>query len=960
MLNATAKKTRGREAKTFEPSELIESDALINSLKQYKPHFTKGQFAKAAGVQFASFYRKRPLPAKPTAAIQEKIKSIQATNNVVALFVPDAAVESVEVEAPDATNQVKAGLLAVCEDPLVSFTHIKSKTPVSKRYYIENRVIKKVAAAQCCNGSAKRVTIPFSDFAKQLPIYGSNEAISIGVPLPQYPDKVGLDLKGKERPDRNIISRSKDCFCFSANALALLDYDPSEYAPRPYTQESFINALVSVHPEIRQAAQVIRGSLSAGVHLEGEPPREGTGFHLNMPCVNGEQLREYTDILAKRLYIAGHGYIALSNNGSCLVRTCIDASVSSPERLVFEGKPELGEGLQYTPPVITYTAGTSLDLATLKPLSDAEEAQFAMMVTMNKAAIAAQSIEKRKVWADNRISDMVAKGTAPEKAKQIIEQMVAGGFKDLYGDFLLDFGNEVVTVSEVLRSQKKYDGRSLADPIEGAEYGTTTAIFYSNKEAKPQIHSQAHGIGTTYFLHHSKSINAINGELETREDYEIALEIHVEKFNQNQASVLYGGHNMVCRRSKDKGDNGHHALDFIPMNQFKSVYENTLIQTGYNLYGEPVFKSHAVAWHKHFNSLSYVGGVCFEPEKTVSPDKLNLWQGFTVEPVENDALLEVLKYHMLEVVCSGNAELYDYLVRWIAYTFQNPAEPAGAAVVLIGEKGIGKSLLGQFLKSLWGSHGLQITSPGLLTGKHNAHLQNVCFLFADEAFFSGDKAAEGQLKGLITEPSFTVEPKGVNAFVQQNYLKVMMATNNTFAVPASRDERRYCVFDVSSKHRGDQPYFNSLHASLSAKETKQAFLHWMKNVDLTGWRTSMIPDSIGLRSQRYQSMGTIQKWIVDGLLNGSFGTQGHGDYWQTELGSNELFAQYVTWCDTAKVSEYKRNAQCVLSSYLGKVFAKKIHVDGVRGKRGFVFGTLADAIEAFETYEKVSLSELDD
>lgn len=874
------------------------------------------------------------------------------------------AIEAVEVDdITDKTlERVAAGIEAVCLDPLVSFTQIKSKTPVSKRYYPENDVIKKVSAAQCYSASAKRMTVPFSNLATLLPTYGSKDAICLGIPLLKYPDKVGITIKGKERPDHDIISRSLEHYCFSNNAPMLFDYDPNEYAPREYTQESLVDALVSVCPGFKQVARIIRGSLSAGVHLAGEPPREGGGIHILVPCANGEQLREATDILFKRLYINGHGFIQLSNNGSCLVRTCIDASVSSPERLVFEGKPELsGEGLQYTPPEITYTPGTSLDLATINSLSDDEEAQFKMMVERDKSLMQAQSVEKREVWADERIAGMVAKGTTPEKAKQIIDQMVAGGFKDLYGDFLLEFGADEVTVSDVLRNPKKYDGKALADPIEGSAYGITTAIFYWNKGDKPQIHSLAHGVSTTYFLHHSKSINASSGELDTREEYEIALEKHVEEFNQNHASVLYGGHNVVCRKSSVKGENGHYSLDFTPMNQFKSVYENTLIQVGYDKNGEPLYKSKAVAWHKHVNSASYVGGVCFEPQpgKEVSNDKLNLWQGFTVKPVQNDALLDVIRYHMLEVVCAGNAELYDYLVRWIAYTFQFPARPAGATAVMIGEKGIGKSMLGQFLKSLWGSHGLQIASPGLLTGKHNAHLMNICFLFADEAFFTGDKSAFGQLNSLITEPSITVEPKGVNAFDQPNYLKIMMATNNTFAVPASRDERRYCVFDVSSKHMGDQTYFNKLHASCKSKEVQAAFLHWMKNVDLTGWRTSQIPDSIGLRAQRRQSMGTIQHWLVDALSNGSFGTAGHGDFWQTELSSNTLFDRYISWCEKLKISTDNRHAQCLVSSYMGKVFTKKIHVEGVRGSRGFVFGALPDAIARFEAYEKVSLSELD-
>ena len=57
-------------------------------------------------------------------------------------------------------------------------------------------------------------------------------------------------------------------------------------------------------------------------------------------------------------------------------------------------------------------------------------------------------------------------------------------------------------------------------------------------------------------------------------------------------------------------------------------------------------------------------------------------------------------------------------------------------------------------------HALQITHAKHLTGAFNAHMRTVLFMFADEAFFAGDKANEGALKGLITEDYRVNEGKG--------------------------------------------------------------------------------------------------------------------------------------------------------------------------------------------------------
>ena len=84
-----------------------------------------------------------------------------------------------------------------------------------------------------------------------------------------------------------------------------------------------------------------------------------------------------------------------------------------------------------------------------------------------------------------------------------------------------------------------------------------------------------------------------------------------------------------------------------------------------------------------------------------------------------------------------------------------------------------------------GKHGIQVFNPKHVVGNFNGHLRDVLLLFADEAFFAGDRAADGVLKGLITEPSLMIERKGVDAVRAPNLLRVIMATNSDWAVPAA-------------------------------------------------------------------------------------------------------------------------------------------------------------------------------
>ena len=101
----------------------------------------------------------------------------------------------------------------------------------------------------------------------------------------------------------------------------------------------------------------------------------------------------------------------------------------------------------------------------------------------------------------------------------------------------------------------------------------------------------------------------------------------------------------------------------------------------------------------------------------------------------------------------------------MADAVQNPARKPETSVVLKSRaQGTGKGTFIQVFGKLFGSHFLQIDSPNFLTGRFNTHLMNNLILFADEAFWAGDKASEGALKTLVSEEYRMIEPKGKDAF----------------------------------------------------------------------------------------------------------------------------------------------------------------------------------------------------
>ncbi len=73
-------------------------------------------------------------------------------------------------------------------------------------------------------------------------------------------------------------------------------------------------------------------------------------------------------------------------------------------------------------------------------------------------------------------------------------------------------------------------------------------------------------------------------------------------------------------------------------------------------------------------------------------------------------------------------------------------------------------------------------------------------LHADEAFWAGDRAAEGRLKDLVTGASQFIEFKGKEPVRVDNYLRLLVCGNADWLVPAGLKERRFATLDVSDAH----------------------------------------------------------------------------------------------------------------------------------------------------------------
>jgi hypothetical protein len=248
---------------------------------------------------------------------------------------------------------------------------------------------------------------------------------------------------------------------------------------------------------------------------------------------------------------------------------------------------------------------------------------------------------------------------------------------------------------------------------------------------------------------------------------------------------------------------------------------------------------------------------------------LNLWQGWGVVPKAGDWGL--IREHIDEVIAGGNKEFADYVLRWIAWSIQNPAAQAEVALVLIGEKGTGKGTLARLLRRIFGPHALQVTDREQVIGKFNGHLQDCVLFIADEAYWGGDKRCIGRLQGMITEETLPIERKGFDMYWVKNFLHVLMLAEPGWVIPAGRYERRYAALSVSLARRGDRDYFGALHRQIN-EGGAEAMFYDLRSLDLWDWHPREIPEALlrnpALQKQQGLTLPPMEQWYLTLLHEG--------------------------------------------------------------------------------------------
>jgi hypothetical protein len=333
----------------------------------------------------------------------------------------------------------------------------------------------------------------------------------------------------------------------------------------------------------------------------------------------------------------------------------------------------------------------------------------------------------------------------------------------------------------------------------------------------------------------------------------------VELNDRHAVISATGGKCRIVRWDTDPADSSRTIMQLQTVDDFANAYANRTISDGKQ--ETPL----ARWWLRHPKRRQYNGIVYLPGKDEEVGGFLNLWRGFAVTP--RRGTWTKLREHLVRVLADNDSKAAEYIFKWAAWAVQNPGTRAEVALVLRGERGTGKGTFGNLLKEIFGRHGIQISSAKQVSGNFNAHLRDVSFLFADEAYWPGNKGDEGGLKRLITEPTIAIEAKGRDVEEFPNCLHILFASNEDWVVPAGSYERRFAVFDVSSEKMQDHQWFSEISDELE-NGGREAFLFDALNTDLVGFHPRQIYKTSALIQQGERSMSPEDEWLMQLLQNG--------------------------------------------------------------------------------------------
>ena len=278
--------------------------------------------------------------------------------------------------------------------------------------------------------------------------------------------------------------------------------------------------------------------------------------------------------------------------------------------------------------------------------------------------------------------------------------------------------------------------------------------------------------------------------------------------------------------------------------------------------------------------------VGFDPACSDPKVLCNLWGGFEMQPVQGDCecILGLLKY-----MCLEDPEMYNWMLKWLAYPLQYPGAKMKSALVVHGAQGTGKNMFFECVMRIYGQYGRIITQDAI-EDKFNDWASKKLFLIADEVVARSDLYhIKNKLKSFITSDEIRINPKNMSSYTEQNHVNMVFLSNERMPVVLEEDDRRHAVIWTPLKLNAE--YYEEVAAEIKKGGIEALYHYLLYDVDLSNFNEHSKPpmtkakeDLINLSKD--STLRFYEDWVNQEL----------GDIALQPALSNDVYEVYKHWC----------------------------------------------------------------
>lgn len=304
--------------------------------------------------------------------------------------------------------------------------------------------------------------------------------------------------------------------------------------------------------------------------------------------------------------------------------------------------------------------------------------------------------------------------------------------------------------------------------------------------------------------------------------------------------------------------------------------------------------------------------VGFDPAGTDPRIRCNLWGGWPTVPKAGacERLLELLEY-----LCSDEQnprEIYQWVLKWLAYPIQHPGAKMRTALVFHGPQGTGKNLFFEAVMAIYGEYG-RIIDQSAIEDKFNDWASRKLFLIADEVVARQELYhVKNKLKGIITGEWIRINPKNVAAHDERNHVNVVFLSNESQPLVLEKDDRRYTV--IWTPQKLSEAFYAEVKEELKAGAVAALHDHLLRLPLGDFDEHTKPPLTDAKRALIDVSMDSVERFARDwGVGDVSLGPEA-APLPFCPAGTSDLYYAYTRWCRQEGVARPRE-----LGQFLGQL-----------------------------------------